>query len=80
MRVLAGERECPPDILLPVLAQVVAGDRDAARSGSRKRRRRFVDRRLARAARADERYALARVEPKVETLEDAGSSPPRSGR
>ena len=42
MRLLAGERERAPNVLLRKLAHVMAVDDDAAARGSRNRRRRFV--------------------------------------
>ena len=55
VRVLAGDGDRAADVLLPVLAQVAAGERHPPASGSRKRSEQVRDRRLARAARADER-------------------------
>ena len=66
VRLLAGEREGAADVLLPVLAHVAAGDRDAALLRVEEAQQEVRDRRLAGAARPDERDPRAGLEPQVE--------------
>ena len=69
VRVLAGERERAPDVVLPELADVAAAERDAALLGIEEAQQQVRDRRLAGAARPDERDPPSRLEPEVEAAQ-----------
>ena len=71
---LAGQRERAANVLLPVLAHVAAGDRDAPLLGVEEAQEQVRDGRLAGAARPDERDPPARLEAEVDAA-SAGCSP-----
>ena len=76
VRVLAGDGDRLPDVLLPVLPQVSTGQRDAPFLGIEKAEEEVDDRRLARAARADEGDLSPGLEPKLAASRTSGSSAP----
>ena len=66
MRALARDRERAPDVVLPQLTHVPAADRYPALLWIEKAQQQIRDRRLAGAARPDERDSPPRLQPEVE--------------
>ena len=75
MRVLAGDGDRAAHVLLAVLAQVAAGERDAALLGVEEAQEQVRDRRLAGAARPEQGDAAARLEPQAEAVERGAPRP-----
>ena len=69
MRVLTGERKRSPDVVLAKLADVVARERHTALLRIEEAEQEVRDRRLAGAARPDERDPPARLEPQIEAAQ-----------
>src|SRR5262249_27592232 len=69
VRVLAGDGDRAPHVLLPVLAQVAARERDAAGLGVEEADEQVDDRRLAGAARAAQPDPPARLETEIRAVE-----------
>ena len=69
VRVLAGDRDRPADILEPILPDVPARDRDAAALGVDEPKQRVHDRRLPGSAGADERNPAAGLEAQAEPFQ-----------
>ena len=69
MRVLAGDGDHAAHVLLAVVAQVLAGERHAPALRVEEAQQQADDRRLAGAARAEERDAPARLEAQAEAVE-----------
>src|SRR5215207_3406630 len=67
MGVLAREREFGPDVVLAIVAEVAAGDRNAPGLGIEEPQKQVRDRGLACPAASDEGDPLARLEPEIET-------------
>ena len=85
MRVLAGDGDHAPDVVLAVLASIASGHHHASALRIEEAQQEVRDRRLAGAARAEERDALARLEPQGHILDargpptgDSAPGPPRA--
>jgi hypothetical protein len=69
MRRLARERECPANVLLAVVAEIVSTDGDPSALGVEEPEQEVRHGRLARPARADQRDVASRLQDEVEVAE-----------
>ena len=69
MGVLAGDRDHAPDVVLAVLANILSGHRHPAALGIEEPQQQVCDRRLAGAARTEQRDPLARLEPEADAVD-----------